>query len=78
MENEVRDLGGEIDEILFNRGISYFFHYDKDFLKKYSPYQKIESLQGKLGTYFVGAYLNFESLENSAEYAKNLVFKYFD
>jgi protoporphyrinogen/coproporphyrinogen III oxidase len=77
LRDEVKDLGGEIDKILFSRGLTYFFHYNGDFLKHYSPHKKLESIQGNLGTYYIGGHLNFESVEHSAQYAKEVVRKYF-
>jgi protoporphyrinogen/coproporphyrinogen III oxidase len=73
MEEEVNSLGGEVDEILFDRGLTYFFHYSSDFLNQNSPYEKLESMQGNLGTYYIGGYLNFESVEHTAQYAKEVV-----
>ncbi len=77
MEEEVNSLGGEVEDILFTRGLTYFFHYSGDFLHQNSPYEKLESMQGNLGTYYIGGQFNFESVEHTAQYAKEVVKKYF-
>lgn len=74
---EINFLGGVPGQILFSRGLTYFFHYNSDFLSKNTPYEKLESMQGNLGTYYIGGHLNFESVEHTAQYAKELVRKYF-
>ena len=77
LEEEVKSLGGEVDNIIFSRGLNYFFHFSGNFLKEYSPHEKLESTQGNLGTYYIGGHLNFESVEHTALYAKEVVQKYF-
>lgn len=77
LEVEISGLGGEVDNIIFSRGLNYFFRYNGDFLNRYSPYKKLESIQGNLGTYYIGGQFNFESVEHTAQYAKEVVRKYF-
>jgi hypothetical protein len=33
-------------------------------------------MQGNLGAYFIGGHLNFESVEHTAQYAKEVVNRY--
>ncbi len=76
IQGELESLNGTLENILFTKGINYFFHFEEaDLVKK--PYEKFESLQGRLGTYFVGGYLNFEGVEHSTQYSKNIILKYF-
>ncbi len=76
LDEEINFLGGKPGNILFTRGLSYFFHFSGDFLRKYAPYEKLESMQGNLGTYYIGGHLNFESVEHAAQYAKEVVNRY--
>jgi oxygen-dependent protoporphyrinogen oxidase len=55
---------------------NYFPHVTEADMKD-DFYGKVEALQGKKGTYYVGGTLSFETVEHSARYAKELVLKNF-
>ncbi len=82
MKEDVELLDGEIDMEAPNKGIliqkrwQYFPHVKTDDLND-GFYESIEKLQGKRGTYFIGGLMNLETVEFTAEYAKQLITKHF-
>jgi hypothetical protein len=40
-------------------------------------YKRLDKLQGQMGTYYIGAVMNFETIENTIDFAKKLVMKHF-
>lgn len=69
---DIEDLGGRFDQVIEKVEWTYFPHVKTAGLKA-GFYPKLETLQGEQNTYFVGGVLNFETVENTAAYAKKLV-----
>ncbi|MCP4763842.1 MAG: FAD-dependent oxidoreductase [archaeon] len=81
LEAKVREavnmLGGRINEIVASGNYTYFPHFLEKDLIELQPYERLEKLQGKNGTYFTGSLFNVEAAENSAEYSQYLMNKHF-
>ena len=71
------DFGVHHYDIVFQKHIPYFPHVTSQSLQN-GFYQKLEALQGKKGTYYVGGLMNFESVEHTSAYAKYLIEHRFD
>jgi len=75
-------LGVEVDTefqrggIIHQKSWDYFPHVKSQDLDA-GFYQKLESLQGRNGTYYVGGIMNFETVERTAQYSKHLMKSYF-
>jgi hypothetical protein len=66
------DFGVNNYDIVYQKHISYFPYVNSLSLKN-GFYQKLDLLQGKNGTYYVGGLMNFESVEHTSAYAKYLI-----
>ena len=73
---DVSAAGGVVSEVLARTEWDYFPHVSRDDLAA-GFYDRIEALQGRRGTYYVGSALNFETAEHSARYARDLVVNHF-
>jgi hypothetical protein len=76
LKKDVERLGGKFHEVIRQKHWRYFPRVNTDDLSA-GFYQKLDTLQGQRGTYYVGSVLNFETLENTVEFSKKLVEKYF-
>jgi len=76
LTDDIEQRGGTIDDILYQKEWDYFPHFDKATLKE-KPYKKLNKLQGKLGTYYVGGTLNFETVFDVLTHSKRLIGKHF-
>lgn len=76
LKDDITRMGGTLKKIHFIKKWDYFPHFNKENLAS-AYYEKLEKLQGKRNTYFVGGLLNFELIEPSLAYAKNIVDKFF-
>ena len=72
----VKNFGGKIEKFLSCTKWKYFPHVSKEDMEK-GFYQKLEKLQGKNNTYYIGELPAFATLELTASYAKNIVEKHF-
>jgi len=72
----VKKFGGEIEKFLTITKWKYFPHISKDDMEN-GFYQKLEKLQGKNNTYYIGELSAFATLELTAAYARHLIEKYF-
>ena len=72
LKKDVAALGGEVDEILVQQTWSHFPHVKTKDLDE-GFYQRMEQLQGISGTYYIGGIMNFDSVEHTARFAKNLM-----
>ena len=73
---DVAKLGGTLLKVLIQKEWNYFPHVSTEVAKK-DFYPRLESIQGKNGTYFVGGLMNFELVESTARYSRDLVQKLF-
>jgi len=76
LKEDVERLGGKFDGVIVQKHWRYFPRVKSDDLSD-GFYQKLDKLQGQRGTYYIGSVLNFETLENTAEFAKKLVSRHF-
>jgi hypothetical protein len=76
LKNDVEQLGGRFDGFITQKYWRYFPRVDTEDLRA-GFYKRLDALQGQRGTYYIGAVLNFETLENTVSFAKQLVTKYF-
>lgn len=76
IEQVVTQLGGTIESVHRQEHWKYFPHVSPEEMKN-GFFDKLESLQGKNNTYYCGEILNFSTVELSAEYAADLVERFF-
>jgi len=76
IENIVHNLGGKITKVETIAHWKYFPHVNSEEMSN-GYFDKLESLQGKNSTFYVGELLNFSTVELSSEYSQKLVQKYF-
>jgi oxygen-dependent protoporphyrinogen oxidase len=72
LKEEVEHLGGTLGNIVKEIQWSYFPHVGQKDLDN-GFYDKLNSLQGEMGTYYVGGIFNFETVEHTSKFAKELV-----
>ncbi|KAF8398460.1 hypothetical protein HHK36_017388 [Tetracentron sinense] len=73
----VKNMGGEVAEVVLQRRFKYFPHVNSQDMKD-GFYEKLESeLQGLQNTYYVGGLMAFELTERNSSYAMALVCKHF-
>jgi len=73
----ISELEGRLKKIIMSETFMYFPHFSAEDLVNWQPYERLESMQGENSTYFIGSLFNFESTENTAEYAQYLINKHF-
>ena len=76
LEDDIHALGGELTHIEETIHWEYFPHVSSEEIAN-GFYDKVEALQGKWHTYYTGASLSFETVENVVKYSKALVEKEF-
>lgn len=72
----VRQLGGTIEGVHQQEHWKYFPHVSAEEMRA-GYFDKLEALQGKNHTYYAGEFLNFSTVEFSAEQAADLVERFF-
>ena len=72
LREDVARMGGEVGEILAQQTWSHFPHVTTEDLDQ-GFYQRLERLQGVSGTYYVGGIMNFDSVEHTARFARDLM-----
>ena len=68
---DVAAIGGKITAVVTSRTWAYFPHVSEDDEGHF--FERMESFQGLLGSYFVGSLMNFETVEHTARYSVALV-----
>ncbi len=68
---DVAAIGGKITAVVTSRTWAYFPHVSEDDEGQF--FERMESFQGLLGSYFVGSLMNFETVEHTARYSVALV-----
>ncbi|WP_438002892.1 FAD-dependent oxidoreductase [Sorangium sp. So ce321] len=76
LEADVARYGGKVVRVVAKRSWVYFPHFPRELLDA-GVYERLEALQGKDGIFLVGGTMSFESLEDSARYARDLVIEHF-
>jgi hypothetical protein len=77
LKNDVEKLGGRFDEVITQKNWRYFPRVDTEALRA-GFYERLDELQGQRGTYYIGAIMNFETLENTVDFAKKLVLNHYE
>lgn len=72
LRQDLADLGGQVGEIYQRIQWNYFPYADSQSLRN-GFYSKLKTLQGQNNTWYVGGVMNFETVESTAAFAKNLV-----
>lgn len=73
LAEDVKGMGGHMDEVFaFRDWSTYFPHVGPKALRR-RFYDRVEDLQGDCNTWWVGGLFNFETVEESATYARELV-----
>ncbi|MEW6442850.1 MAG: FAD-dependent oxidoreductase [bacterium] len=73
----VWSVGGTIEQTVLRETFTYFTHFPEEDLDRLKPYERLESLQGKNSTFFIGGAVSAESAEDTAQYAQQLIRKHF-
>lgn len=73
---DIEQVGGVFKTLVYRKIWSYFPHFSKEDLDQKMD-EKIEALQGRKGAYFVGGLMNFETVENTARFAVDLMQRHF-
>jgi predicted NAD/FAD-binding protein len=73
----VRALGGRVDDVLRSSHWEYFPHVDERALRA-GFYERLEALQGKNRTHYVGELLAFPTVETVVAYSAHLVRRHFE
>ncbi len=76
LRKDVINLGGRFVEVITQKHWRYFPRVGTEDLSA-GFYKRLDELQGQWGTYYIGAVLNFETLENTTDFAKKLVLNHF-
>ncbi|XXY50701.1 FAD-dependent oxidoreductase [Sorangium sp. So ce269] len=76
LEADVARYGGKVVRVVAKRSWVYFPHFPRELLDA-GVYERLEALQGKDGIFLAGGTMSFESLEDSARYARDLVIEHF-
>jgi hypothetical protein len=76
LKNDVEKLGGRFVDVITQKHWRYFPRVNTEDLRA-GFYKRLDELQGQRGTYYIGALMNFETLENTVNFAKKLVLKHF-
>lgn len=74
--DDMKVCGPEVDKIDTEHSWYYFPHiYTEDYANGW--YDKVEAMQGQKNTYYAGEVMSFGDMEETAEYSKALVYRFF-
>lgn len=76
LKKDIEQLEGRFGGVITQKYWRYFPRVSTEDLRV-GFYKRLDELQGQKGTYYIGAVLNFETLENTVDFAKRLVIKHF-
>ncbi|MSS44321.1 hypothetical protein FYJ27_11485 [Anaerosalibacter bizertensis] len=76
VEEDLETLGMNLIDIVMHKSWRYFPHVNCDELK-HGWYDKVEGMQGELGTYYAGEVMNFGNIDECVAYSKLLVNRFF-
>jgi protoporphyrinogen oxidase len=72
----VEQQGGSLEKLEMVSRWKFFPHINADYMRD-GYFDKLESIQGRQDTYYVGELLNFSTVTHSASYSKDLVERFF-
>jgi protoporphyrinogen oxidase len=74
--HDLETMHNKADEIILERDWYYFPHiYSEDYAAGW--YDKVESMQGKYDTYYAGEIMSFGDMDETCEYSRELVERFF-
>jgi hypothetical protein len=76
LRQDMAAMGGDVESIITQRLWSYFPHVSTADLDA-GFYQRLDKMQGRAATYYVGGIMNFESVEHTARFARELMLREF-
>lgn len=72
----LKTCGMTVDKLVYERDWYYFPHvFEKDYAAGW--YDKVEAMQGNLNTYYAGEIMSFGDMEETVQYSKDLVARFF-
>lgn len=72
MHEDIRAMGGTLSKIITSKIWKYFPHVSTEDIRS-GFYDKLERLQGKCGTFYVGSLMNMETVEHTAQFSIELI-----
>ena len=73
---DLKTCGVDIDKCVYERKWYYFPHvFQEDYASGW--YDKVEAMQGNLNTYYAGEIMSFGDMEETVQYSKDLVARFF-
>lgn len=73
---DMKLCGSEVEKVIYERSWYYFPHvFSKDYADGW--YEKVEAMQGKQNTYYAGEVMSFGDMDETAQYSKELVERFF-
>ncbi|HEY1793546.1 MAG TPA: FAD-dependent oxidoreductase [Opitutaceae bacterium] len=72
MHEDVKVMGGRISQVITSKTWRYFPHVSTEDIRG-GFYGKLERLQGKCGTFYVGSLMNMETVEHTAQFSVDLI-----
>jgi hypothetical protein len=76
LKEDVEQLGGKFVGVITQKHWRYFPRVGIEDLKA-GFYERFDKMQGQRRTFYIGAVMNFETLENTVDFAKKLILKHF-
>ena len=73
---DMKSFGFEVKEIINEKSWYYFPHVSSSDYKA-GWYDKVEGLQGRKNTYYAGEVMSFGDMDETAEYSKGIVERFF-
>ena len=76
VQEDLKTLGNPADEVINEWSTYYFPHvFSADYADGW--YDKVEAMQGKYDTYYAGEIMSFGDMDETAEYSRELVERFF-
>ena len=76
LQQNIESLGGTFSKVIVQQPWNYFPFVSTQALQQ-GFYPKLEALQGTRGTYYIGGLMNYETVEQTTDYARDLVQRFF-
>lgn len=74
--DDLKICGSEAEKVIYEQSWYYFPHvFSEDY--KNGWYDKVEAMQGTNNTYYAGEVMAFGDMDETAEYSKELVYRFF-
>ena len=73
---DLKTLKNPASNVVYEKDWYYFPHVDSETYAS-GWYEKVEAMQGQLGTYYAGEVMSFADMDETAEYSRELVERFF-